>query len=86
MTMPSSREVPQQPSTDSPRGVWAVRFPAPGVYAELHGVTSKGRRFAECYASDEDEVLIMTHSLMATLDRIDPIVAPNPRHLAIVRG
>jgi len=85
MTMPSTREVSQAPSPESPRGIWTVRYPAPGVYAELHGVTSTGRRIAEMYASNDAELVAMGHAIAALLDRLDPMPLPTARrHLEIV--
>lgn len=87
MTMPSSREVPQEPSPKSPRGIWTVRFPAPGVYAHMQGVRSNGRLLIELYPQDEDEVVAAAQIIVAALDRLDPAPIRGKRpHLVVVAG
>lgn len=86
MSLPSSLVSPSDPSADMPRGIWTVRFPAPGVYAHLQGVSSAGHLLFECYPRNEDEVVAMGRDILAALDRYDPVPKEASRALAIVRG
>lgn len=86
MTMPSTPELPRSLTPTSPRGIWTVTHPVPGVYAELHGVTASGVRVCSMYARSEADLPAMREAILALLLQLDPLEPRRPSYLALASG